>query len=75
MTFLGLIAANLARRLLGTDRHRLVVPAAAMVGVLCTVGGQLLAGRVFGHAMPLAVIINLVGGTYFLYLLTRAVRE
>lgn len=74
MTFLGLVVANIARQLVRTPRHVPLVAAAALVGVIATVGGQLVVARVLEFSAPLSVVVNLVGGLYFIYLLTRTVR-
>lgn len=74
MLFLGLIVANLARQVLDTHRHALLVPAAMMIGVLCTVGGQFVVTHLFGLGTTLSVVVNLVGGVYFIRLLMRTVR-
>ena len=74
MMFLGLIVANLARQLLPTSRHAVLLPAAALVGALGTVLGQTVVAHLFSHTTTLSVVVNLVGGLYFLYLLTRTVR-
>ncbi|HHU10901.1 MAG TPA: iron ABC transporter permease, partial [Intrasporangiaceae bacterium] len=50
------------------------VPVSAAVGVLATVGGQFLVTHVFALNTTLSVVVNLVGGLYFLYLLLKAVR-
>ena len=74
MLFLGLIVANLARQLLATHRHTELVLGSALVGVVSTVLGQFLVARVFGQTTTLSVVVNLVGGTYFIWLLMRTVR-
>lgn len=74
MMFLGLIVANLTRQLLPTFRHAVLLPAAAVVGALCTVLGQTVVVHAFDHTTTLSVVVNLVGGLYFLFLLTRSVR-
>lgn len=74
MLFLGLLAANLTRQLLPTYRHLVLVPAAAAVGAASTVSGQLIVTQIFGLNTTLSVVINLVGGLYFLVLLLKAAR-
>lgn len=74
MIFLGLIVANLARQLVPTYRHTVLALAAALVGALCTVLGQLVVVHVFGLTTTLSVVVNLVGGLYFLLLLMRTAR-
>lgn len=71
LTFLGLLAANLAREALGTHLHRWTVPAACLVAVLALVGGQVLLEHLLGFGTALAVVIDVVGGLYLLLLLLR----
>lgn len=71
LTFLGLLAANVARELLGTHLHRWTVPAACLVAVLALVGGQVLLEHVLGFGTAVAVVIDVVGGLYLLLLLLR----
>ena len=75
VTFFGLLVANLARQLLGTFRHRWTMPGAALLGVGALVGGQLVLEHVLGLGTALAVIVNFVGGVYFLALLLREARQ
>src|SRR5699024_4498080 len=55
MTFVGLIVANLARRLLPTYRHSVLMVASALFGVIITVGGQFVAARLLDYTTTLAV--------------------
>ena len=70
----GLIVANLARQVVPSHRHTVLVPAAALAGVLCCVVGQLLVTHLFDLRTTLSVVVNLVGGAYFLLLLMRTSR-
>lgn len=75
ITFLGLLAANLAYRLMPTYRHALVIPAAILIAVIALVGGQLVLERVFGLDAALGMVIEFVGGIVLLaLLLTRTLR-
>jgi iron complex transport system permease protein len=71
ITFFGLLVANLAYQLMQTYRHTYLIPAAALMSVIALVGGQLLVERVFTFSTSLSVIINFVGGIYFIYLLLK----
>lgn len=73
MLFLGLIVANLARELVLTHKHLVLVPVSALVGVLTCVVGQFVVVHVFDLTTTLSVVVNLVGGIYFLRLLMRTV--
>jgi iron complex transport system permease protein len=71
ITFLGLLVANVAYKMIGTFRHRTIVPAAVLVSFAALVGGQLVVERVFTFSTSLSVILNFVGGIYFLILLLK----
>jgi len=75
ITFLGLLVANLARQLTGTFRHGALLPAAALIAVITLVGGQLILERIFTMDTALTVIVNFVGGVYFIALLIRESRR
>lgn len=74
ITFFGLLAANLAYQVMRTYRHSYLVPAATLISVIALVGGQLVVERVFTFSTSLSVIINFIGGIYFLYLLLKEAR-
>ncbi|QBI21997.1 enterobactin ABC transporter permease [Egibacter rhizosphaerae] len=75
ITFFGLLVANLARQLLGTFRHHLALPAAALLGIVALVVGQLVLERVLGYTTALSIVVDLIGGTYFLALLLKEARR
>ncbi|MFD2172066.1 iron chelate uptake ABC transporter family permease subunit [Tumebacillus lipolyticus] len=71
LTFLGLLVANVAYQFMKTYRHAYLIPGAILISIIALVGGQLIVERVFSFTTTVSVIINLVGGIYFLYLLLR----
>ncbi|MFS0559684.1 iron chelate uptake ABC transporter family permease subunit [Terribacillus sp. 179-K 1B1 HS] len=71
ITFLGLLTANLAREFLQTFRHTYLLIAASLLSVIALLGGQLIVERIFSFSTPISVIINFVGGIYFIYLLVK----
>lgn len=71
VTFFGLLVANLAYMLVASHRHLLILPAAVLVGVITLVLGQLALERLFGFDTALVIIIEFVGGLFFLFLLVR----
>jgi iron complex transport system permease protein len=71
VTFFGLLVANLAYQVTGTHKHRFVLPAAALIAVICLIGGQLILERVFAFDTALSIVIEFVGGVVFLVLLIR----
>jgi len=71
ITFLGLLVANVTYQFMKTYRHAVLIPASMLISIIALVGGQLIVERVFTFSTTLSVIINLIGGIYFLYLLLR----
>ncbi|MGW8481975.1 iron chelate uptake ABC transporter family permease subunit [Microbacterium sp. NPDC055903] len=69
--FFGLIVANLAYSYAGTFRHAWTLPTAALIGVVCLLGGQLVLEQVFAFGGSLSMIIEFAGGLFFLYLVLR----
>lgn len=73
ITFFGLLVANLAYALVRSYRHRVILPAAALLATITLVGGQTVLERVFQFDTSLSVIIDFAGGLLFIYLLVRGV--
>lgn len=71
ITFLGLLVANVAYQFLNTYRHKQLIAGASLISIIALVGGQLLVERVFTFSTSLSVIINFIGGVYFIYLLLK----
>ena len=71
VTFFGLLVASLAHSLVGTSKHRYVLPAAALLAITCLVGGQTLLERVFEFDTALSIIIEFLGGIVFIILVLR----
>ncbi len=74
VTFLGLLVANLAYRVMPTYRHAVVLPAAALIAAITLVGGQLVLERVFSLNAALSIVIEFLGGLTLLVLLARRAR-
>ncbi|RYE09018.1 MAG: enterobactin ABC transporter permease [Hyphomicrobiales bacterium] len=71
ITFFGLLVASLAHSLVGTSRHRYVLPAAALLAITCLVGGQTILERIFAFDTALSIIIEFLGGIVFIILVLR----
>lgn len=74
ITFLGLIVSNLAYQFLVTYKHSVLILGASLISVIALVGGQFLVQHVFHLNTTLSVIINFIGGLYFIYLLLKESR-
>ncbi len=75
ITFLGLLCAGIARHLADTHRHAVLIPAAALIGVLILVLGQFVFERVLSGTSALAVVVELFGGLLFLFLVLKGPRR
>jgi iron complex transport system permease protein len=75
ITFFGLLVANLAYQVTGTGRHRATLPAAALLSVICLVGGQAVLQHGFGLDTTLSVVVEFLGGIAFIVLLIRGLRR
>ena len=71
ITFLGILVTNLSRELLKTFKHTYLLIGAMLISSTALVYGQLLVERIFVFSTPISVIINFIGGLYFIYLLLR----
>lgn len=71
IAFLGLVAPHLARRLVG-GRHRILLPAALIIGALLLQLSDILA-RVIDPPteLPAGILTAIIGAPYFFYLLMR----
>ncbi|WP_226035979.1 iron chelate uptake ABC transporter family permease subunit [Aquibacillus saliphilus] len=69
--FLGLLVANVTHEFLRTYRHGQLIIGSVFISIIALVGGQLIVDRVFTFSTTLSVIINFVGGAYFLYLILK----
>ena len=75
ITFFGLIVANLSYQFFNTYKHSVLIAGAAVMSIVALVGGQWIVERVFTFSTTLSVIINFVGGIYFIYLLLKESRS
>lgn len=71
ISFVGLIAPHLARRLVG-PRHRILLPACALAGaVLVSVSDTVARVIAQPFEIPTGIMVAIIGAPYFLYLLVK----
>lgn len=75
ITFLGLLVVNLARETMQTHKHAWLLAASVLISGIALIGGQFLVERLFQFKTPLSIVINLVGGIYFIYLLLKGKKQ
>lgn len=75
ITFFGLIVANLSYQFFKSYKHSIVIAGASIISIIALVGGQWVVEHVFTFNTTLSVIINFIGGVYFIYLLLKESRS
>ncbi|GEK33139.1 iron chelate uptake ABC transporter family permease subunit [Kurthia sibirica] len=75
ITFFGLIVANLSYQFFNTYKHSVTITGAILFSLIALIGGQWVIERVFSFSTTLSVIINFIGGIYFIYLLLKESRS
>ena len=71
ITFLGVLVTNLSYQFVRTYKHRYIVPICMLITIIAIVVGQYIISRIMNFSANLVVIINFVGGVYFIYLLIK----
>ena len=71
ITFLGVLVTNLSREIFRTYKHSTLIIGSMLISSIALIYGQLLVERVFRFTTPISVIINFIGGLYFIYLLLK----
>ena len=71
ITFLGILVSNLARELMPTYKHEQLLPSSMLIGAITIVLGQFLTASLLRLETPVSVVINFIGGIYFIYLLLK----
>lgn len=71
ITFLGFFAVNIARNYTYHHHHGFLMVATVQVAFIALLVGQTVVEHVFRFGLPVSVIISLVGGSYFIYMLLK----
>lgn len=71
ITFLGLLIVNLARHLSRDYGHDQLLITSSLLAIIALLAGQLIAERILNFSVPISIIINFLGGIYFIYLLVK----
>lgn len=69
--FLGLLVSNVSYQFIKTYRHSYIIASSIFISIIALVGGLLIVERVFTFSTTISVIINFIGGLYFIYLLIK----
>lgn len=69
--FFGLLVTNLTRELFSSYQHKVLLLAVSSLSVASLLSGQWIIENLFGFSTTLSVVINFIGGLYFLTMLLR----
>lgn len=69
--FFGILVTNLTRELFHTYHHRTLMVACSLVAITALLSGQWVIENLFNFSTTISVVINFVGGVYFLSILLR----
>lgn len=69
--FFGILVTNLTRELFNTYQHRVLLIGSALLAVTSLLVGQWIIENIFSFSTTLSVVINFIGGIYFLSILLR----
>lgn len=71
ITFLGLLTVNLAHEIMKTYEHKYILPATICLSWISLFLAQGIVENLFEATTQVSIIIDLVGGSYFIYLLIK----
>lgn len=71
ITFLGLLVVNLSYQFFNTYKHSYQIIGSILISIIALVGGQFVVERILNFGSTVSIIINFIGGIYFIYLLMR----
>ncbi|WP_226035532.1 FecCD family ABC transporter permease [Aquibacillus saliphilus] len=71
ITFLGLIAPHLVRRIIG-PKHQFLIPGSALMGALLLVVADIIGKNLLAPSeIPVGIVVSALGAPYFIYLLIK----
>ncbi|EKS7343032.1 iron chelate uptake ABC transporter family permease subunit [Campylobacter jejuni] len=71
ITFLGLLVVNITYELFKTAKHSILLSACILISILALLGVVFFVSRVFDYNATISVVINFLGGIYFIYLVLK----
>ena len=75
MMFFGFMMSNLAYLLIKEYQHKWLFLVASLLGFIFLISGQLLVERIFQLQINVSMVIELVGGSFFFYLLAKETKR
>ena len=71
ITFLGILVVNLTYEITKTYKHSVLLIVGTLISIIALVGGQFLVERLFNFNTTISIVINFIGGIYFINLLLK----
>jgi len=71
ITFLGFFSVNITKNYLNHHQHAYLMLGTCLVSVAVLFLGQFMVEHVFNFGLPISVLISMVGGSYFIYMLLK----
>lgn len=71
ITFLSVIVVNLSYQFINSYKHKYVITASVLIGCIALIYGQFIVEKILNYNSKISIIINFVGGIYFIYLLLK----
>lgn len=71
ITFLGILVVNLTYEITKTYRHSILLIVGILISVIALVGGQFIVEKLLNFSTTISIIINFIGGLYFINLLLK----
>lgn len=71
ITFLGILVVNLSYQLIKSYKHKYLIVSSILISIIALVGGQFIVERLLNYNTKISIIINFIGGAYFIYLLLK----
>lgn len=75
ITFLGILVVNLSYHLFKTYKHTYLIAGSSLISMIALVGGQFIVERILNFSSTVSIIINFIGGIYFIYLLIKQAKN
>ncbi|HET8904146.1 MAG TPA: iron chelate uptake ABC transporter family permease subunit [Saccharospirillum sp.] len=75
VTFFGLLVANLAYAIAGSHQHRFILPMATLLAIATLIGGQAVLEHLLHFGTSLSIVVEFVGGLFFLWLVIQQGRR
>lgn len=75
ITFLGILLVSLSRQMISSYKHRYLILESTLLGFVFLMLGLIVVEKIFNFDTTISVIINFVGGIYFMYLMIKESKQ